>query len=170
MNPYTSRALRSLTAIAVAIALYVTSRWVPGNSASSIPYEWSAGYIDDGGQSKERYFITTIQRQNSLPWLIVAQQFSIHSELRPFKTSMSSATAAVEVNGTEYNEIAGQTIVVLDTEQKLLSRHVSRDQTPAIALLQRNFDDVRLADFASILPEQQSSERTNPPQPRNEVH
>ncbi|WP_442505670.1 hypothetical protein SH528x_004469 [Novipirellula sp. SH528] len=55
---------------------------------------------------------------------------------------------------SDYEEIAGQTIVVLDTEQQPLSRHVPRDQSPNIALLEHGMADVRPANFAWLLPEQ----------------
>lgn len=154
MNAYTSRALLSVAIIAAGIGLYFTSRWFPANSAGSIPYVQQTGYIDDRGQPQKRYYVTIIQRQNQLPWLIVAQPFSILSELIPFETSMSSTTTVVTVNGTDYDEIAGQTIVGLDAEQQPLTRRVPRDQSPTIALLEHGIADVRLADFVSLLPEQ----------------
>tara|TARA_R110002167_G_scaffold71316_1_gene201259 strand:+ start:403 stop:579 length:177 start_codon:yes stop_codon:yes gene_type:complete len=47
---------------------------------------------------------------------------------------------------SDYEQIAGQTIVVLDTEQQPLSRHVPRDQSPNIAFLEHGMADLHPAD------------------------
>ena len=167
MDTHRIRAIRSVLIIFAGLALYVASFWVPGTQSASIPHRQQSGYIDDGTNSSTRYFVLMIRNKSEAPWLIVSQPFHQQSEITPFTTEMSSTTNVVTVDGVAYEEVEGQTVVVLRTPDRRLTHKIPSDQSATLALLGRRMADVRVGDFETLLPADRSGEPSDATERRN---
>ena len=158
MHHHKSRAIRSVMIVLVGITIYIASFWSSGTQYTSIPHVQRVGYVGGGVNADDRYYVLTIQNESEVPWLIVAQRISQQSDVVPFTTEMNSTTDVVTVNEMAYNEIEGQTIVVLSTHDGKLMHTIARDQSPTLAMLGSNRADLRVIDFAELLPKPRSGE------------
>jgi|GEM_PF-7072019 hypothetical protein len=152
MNAHNTRLIRSVLLIALGLVLYVASFWFSGKRYASNPNVQQVGYVDDRANSGEAYYVLTMQNESVVPWLIVAQRFSQQSEITPFTIEMNSTTEAVTVNGTAYDEIEGQTTVILFGPEGNLVHNISRTESPTLPVLGRKIGDVRIPDFEMLLP------------------
>ena len=153
--------------IVAGLSLYVASFWVPGTQSVSIPHRQQIGYIDDGTNSSTRYVVLAIRNKSETPWLIVSQPFHQQSEITPFTTEMSSTTNVVTVDGVSYEEVDGQTVVVLRTPERRLTHKIPSDQSATLELLGCRMADVRVGDFETLLPTDRSGEPSDAPESPN---
>ncbi|MEZ6138742.1 MAG: hypothetical protein R3C53_27975 [Pirellulaceae bacterium] len=158
MNAHNTRLIRSVLIIAVGFTLYVTSFWFSDTQYASNPHMQQVGYVDEGANSGDAYYVLTMQNESVVPWLIVAQRFRQQSDIAPFTTEMNSTTEAVTVNGTAYDEIEGQTTVVLSSPEGNLVHSISRAESPTLRMLGRKMGDVRVPDFEMLLPKPRNGE------------